>query len=499
MVEVVGFETESAAAAATKKRIDRFKHCRSDIRNQDFLEFAAAGPAGEYYDIVITNPPYVRTQQLGQKRSRELARQFHLTGRVDLYQAFTAAITQLLVEDGLLGLLTSNRFMYVQSGMAMRSLLQQRFELLSIFDLGDTGFFDAAVLPVVVIGRKSERGSANRVCQFTRVCRRERHSSDGEQATRALLGAIGYPDARNPIEVSNDHRIERGRLEWDRTAKRPWTLSNRRNRRWLQRIARYQVASFFDMADIRVGIKTTADAVFIRDNWDQLDRQQRPEDDLLKPLITHQAAERWSARTPQKRVLYPYQDDPHRKTIELERYPCAAHYLNQYRERLSSRGYLIEAGRRWFELWVPHQPRAWTATKLVWPDICEHPKFFLDRSGAVVNGDCYWAQLKSGIDSDWLYLMLAVANSTVATQFYDYRFHNKLYARRRRFMTQYVGEFPLPDLSRPVCQEIVNHTQRLLDSPPDRVARIQTELQWLVEQAFDLPASSWEAVTCCQP
>ena len=75
----------------------------------------------------------------------------------------------------------------------------------------------------------------------------------------------------------------------------------------------------------------------------------------------------------------------------------------------------------------------------------------MDQSGAVVNGDCYWSKLRLDVDPDWLYLMLAVANSEVATTYYDTVFHNKLYAGRRRFMTQYVKEFPLPKLDSKIC------------------------------------------------
>ena len=40
-----------------------------------------------------------------------------------------------------------------------------------------------------------------------------------------------------------------------------------------------------------------------------------------------------------------------------------------------------------------------------------------------------------GVTSDWLLLMLAVANSTLITRYYDAVYHNKLYSGRRRFMT----------------------------------------------------------------
>src|SRR5207237_3051669 len=49
----------------------------------DFLMFPAAATA----NLIISNPPYVRTQVLGARRSRQLAARFGLSGRVDLYHA----------------------------------------------------------------------------------------------------------------------------------------------------------------------------------------------------------------------------------------------------------------------------------------------------------------------------------------------------------------------------------------------------------------------------
>ena len=61
-------------------------------------------------------------------------------------------------------------------------------------------------------------------------------------------------------------------------------------------------------------------------------------------------------------------------------------------------------------------------------------------------------------------LMMAVANSSFVTRYYDIAFHNKLYAGRRRFMTQYVKKFPLPDVEAPVAQRVVRLVRELVAS-----------------------------------
>lgn len=45
-------------------------------------------PFNNCYDIVIANPPYVRTQILGSEQAQILAQKFQLKGRVDLYYPF---------------------------------------------------------------------------------------------------------------------------------------------------------------------------------------------------------------------------------------------------------------------------------------------------------------------------------------------------------------------------------------------------------------------------
>ena len=70
---------------------------------------------------------------------------------------------------GVLGLLTSNRFLTVKAGAAMRQLLAEQFEIKAIYDLGDSKLFDAAVLPVVLIAVKKPCDD-NGICEFHRVC-----------------------------------------------------------------------------------------------------------------------------------------------------------------------------------------------------------------------------------------------------------------------------------------------------------------------------------------
>ncbi len=443
-------------------------------------------PVLRQFDAVIANPPYVRTQVLGAATAQELARRFGLSGRVDLYHAFTKAMANVLKPGGVLGLLTSNRFLTVKSGASLRRLLRTEFDLEAIYDLGDTKLFTAAVLPVIVVARK--QSASNAPCVFDRIYE---HRPNGRVAAPEHEYA-GVLDAFRDNEIKGLVRTERGTFKIERGVLEAtddddaWSLSTSDYQEWLDRVGAHQAYSFDDVANIRVGIKTTADDVFIRDDWESLPTRLQPESELLRPLLTHVETERWIPNIPSRRVLYMHTVEGGKRTpIRLKDYPRARAYLESHKERLSSRKYVIDAGRQWYEIWVPHNPSDWSRPKIASPDIAEEPRFCFDPSGAIVNGDCYWMTLRPGFKPDWLLLLLAVANSSFVTRYYDIAFHNKLYAGRRRFMTQYVKKFPLPPLEAPVAQRIIQLVgERIANKMPDEDR--ETEIGQLVWESFGL-------------
>jgi tRNA1(Val) A37 N6-methylase TrmN6 len=442
------------------------------------------------FDAIISNPPYVRTQVLGSAIARSLAARYELSGRVDLYHAFVKAMTMVLRTGGILGLLTSNRFLTVQSGTSTREWLARHFKLLQLVDLGDTKLFEAAVLPAVLIAERCD-GVEPQECEFIRIYESAQPMSVSREE-RSVFDALDGSFSGSLRVNGVSFKVETGQLQTDCNSRAPWSLTNRGINSWLATVKAHAAASFADVAKICVGIKTTADAVFVRDNWETLPENERPEAELLHPLVTHHIAARWHLSdngSAGKRVLYPYLlSAEERAPINLEEFPRARAYLQKNRAQLTNRKYVAESGREWFEIWVPHRPKDWSRTKLAFPDISESSRFFVVEDGWIVNGDCYWTKLLPGKDDYWLMLMLAVANSSFALEFYDTVFHNKLYSGRRRFMSQYVSRFPLPKLNR--ARDILDLMPSLLSlaakghSP--ELANMEQQLNRLVWQAFGL-------------
>jgi adenine-specific DNA-methyltransferase len=502
---LIGYETDAAALKQARSLLSSAGLQRIELYNQDFLSLAGIDTLADKkqfslfdkhdhlklvkYDAIIANPPYVRTQVMGSDKAQMLAQRFGLSGRVDLYHAFTMAMANVLKPGGILGLLTSNRFLTVRSGASIRHLLRTQFDLQAIYDLGDTKLFSAAVLPVIVVARRANADTQTD-CAFDRVykCREDKSNSLLPYNHQSVLDALRDRTIKGDVCTSSGaFHIERGFLEHSKEDD-VWSLSTLENKSWLHSVRLHQLSTFEDIAYIRVGIKTTADEVFIRSDWPSLPPDLRPETALLHPLITHHEAQRW-VRTDTispKSVLYPHiTENGKRYPIDLSKYPHSSAYLNLFRERLTKRKYVIEAGRQWYEIWVPHDPDDWRQRKLVYPDISEFPRFFLDNTGSIVNGDCYWITLKEGVDPNWILLMLAVANSSFITTYYDVVFHNKLYAGRRRFMTQYVKSFPLPNLKSDAAQKAVTLAKQMLSAKAQDI-QLEETIDQLIWKSFGL-------------
>ncbi|WP_194819249.1 Eco57I restriction-modification methylase domain-containing protein [Nocardia sp. XZ_19_385] len=521
-LELTGYDLDGSAVALARSRAGN----EIDWHSGDFLIAAGKLPAGAF-DAIITNPPYVRTQQLGGAAAQLLSRQFGLTGRIDLTHPFVAVAPRLLRYGGVLGLLCANRFLTTRAGANIRAVLQRDLAPVELYDLGDTKLFEAAVLPAITIAR---RDVAVTECRYASAYEVEVTEIPSEQDLFEALtqddGSLITHNGRTfAVEVgtlstgkvppASDPAPRREHLEWkqpsppegppsipdvpaglpimtlghsgerrdsvagtglevmvvpERKSGRQddgaWRMSRPALDEWLAGVGAATWKTFGEVARIRVGIKTTADRVFISDRWRQAD--PCPEPELLFDLITHHDLEPWRiARARDTRVLYPYDTtQPRRIPVDLREFPGAAGYLQSHRAVLAGRKYVIDGGREWFEIWVPQRPHLWQVPKLVFPDISVRPRFAFDRSGAVVNGDCYWISLADIGAERIAYLLMGVANSGLGLRFYDAVCGNRLYSGRRRWITQYVSRLPVPDPGTRAASEIIDLVGEFVDGRP---------------------------------
>lgn len=478
-IKAVGYETDKKVAERTQEKLQKkFPTVSIEIRSKDFLEAVESDSTGKY-DLVIANPPYIRTQIMGAEKAQRIAEKLSLAGRVDIYYAFLLYTKHILKQDGISGYITSNKFMTIKAGNSVRNFMLQNYCVHRITDLGDTKLFTASVLPAIMIfsiGETKDKEAVDVTSVYQEL-------SEFKSAVKInnVFDAI-YDDGIYEIPDGRAFKFQQGSLQsvdLDTT----WAISSDENKRWLEIIQRHTWMTLGDVGKIRVGIKTTADNVFIGDDWSG----DKAELELLQPLITHRNAGQIVANNnDQWKVLYTHTVVNGKKVAyDIEQYPKSKAYLLQHFEQLDGRNYVKKANRNWYEIWVPQNPDSWKHRKIVFRDISEKPQFWLDKTGAIVNGDCYWIDINSDVIEEVVYLALAVANSPFIEKFYDVNFNNKLYSGKRRYQKQYVEQFPIPFYDSDLAKKAITLVKKILAEDTESASLgYKKELDLLVDQIF---------------
>lgn len=415
-IMAVGYETDENVCNKTEERLKSlFPDVIIEIRNGDFLEAVENQTVG-LYDFVIANPPYVRTQIMGSDKAQAIAEKLSLTGRIDIYYAFLVYTKNVLNKDGVAGYITSNKFLTIKSGVSVRNYMLDNYQLHRITDLGDTKLFTASVLPCIIVfslGKTEYRSDVKYTSVYESTDNADYKNIDNIFDSIFEDGYYCLPDGRK-------YRYQQGILQSvDKDSL--WNLLSEEIQNWLKKVDEKTWIHFSDIGKIRVGIKTTADNVFIGAEWND-DKENL---EWLRPLITHRNAGQILPNTNELwQVLYTHTVVNGKKTVlDIEKYPKTKAYLMKHYEQLSGRTYVAKAHRQWYEIWVPQNPEAWEHRKIVFRDISEKPQFWLDESKAVVNGDCYWIDIFPEVFEETVYLALAIANSKFIERYYDVKFN----------------------------------------------------------------------------
>ncbi|MEJ1977055.1 MAG: class I SAM-dependent methyltransferase [Acetobacteraceae bacterium] len=333
-VAVHGFETDPASLCCARQRLGAaFPAAELHLEHGDFLDFALGSPAMPGFDLIIANPPTCGTQIMGSCAAQKLGSAFGLRGRVDLYHAFLIGMAQALRPGGTAGIIVSNRFMTTKGGASLRAALRTRFALGHVWDLGDTKLFDAAVLPAVILAA-GQTGVGRPAPRFTAIYQTDAPATAAAADPIAALAMSGA--------VANHGWAAFSRAAWRARHARPadelWRIATVATDTWLATVAAHTWKVFGSIGKIRVGVKTCADPVFIRSDWDAMPETERPNCCARSPRIIAPAAFAAVAPGQRRAILYPHENaGGRRRPADLAQYPKSLAYLEAHRATLEGR------------------------------------------------------------------------------------------------------------------------------------------------------------------
>ena len=400
------------------------------------------------FDCVVGNPPYVRIQNTPrEKRERYALSYTTAAGRFDIAALFLELSEYLLSEKGRLGFIVSNKILSTAGAKKIRFFLLKHFSIEEIVDLGDTKLFDAAVLPMILIaGRVNENGDCIAYSSITELHNGAANKSSTTDLLQ-LLEKTEIPFEANVSFADRDFQVQRFYANPPSRQTNVWTFHNERQNYLLAKIRHNSACTIDELArKISVGLKTTADNVFIKPMTQEFVQQKTLERDLVFPVIESHNVERWTySWNPQQDlfVLYPHIEKNGRVIpVELDVYPKIKEYLESNRTQLEARAYLSDSGRRWYEIWVHQSPSDFRRRKIITPDLSSHNRFALDDRGFYVNGTCFYLILMDESDISY-YSILGLLNSKVIEYFHKTTSGNSLYAKRFRYWSSYIQGYPV--------------------------------------------------------
>jgi len=466
-------------------------------------ELFTSAPKQPQYNYVIGNPPYVRIHNIKPAKLRNFYREKYpktARGRFDLYMLFIELAFRALKNGGKLGYVVSNKILTSDAARGVRNLLASRFSLSDVLDLADSKLFQAAVLPVILTAEK--RKVQTHVTRYT-IARETsnpvkirsldvpimRHLSKVHhkkgyvyQTIRSVKDEKGQPIS---IESFNAHiQLKSGN---------PWYFTSNRDASIIGKIETNTTPLVDHCTNISVGIKSTADDVFCNPITQDFIIEKQIECDFVKPYVRgpniHRWQISWSGKVPKKDtyIIYPHLE-VNGKTIpvDLKILPNITKWLrksNNYK-LLSNRTYILEAGRKWYEIWVPQKPSYFEVRfKIVTPDFSTHNAFALDTEKRWCGGSAFMAIPKIQ-EKNWCLFLLGLLNSNVLEYYHKKVSSTFIYAGRYRHTVSALKKYPVPKVGPATLNEIVTYVARLLGHPDD--AKTERQLNIEVARAYKL-------------
>ena len=385
------------------------------------------------FDAIVGNPPYIRIQIMQETSASAVAyfkEHFRAAakGNYDIYVNFVERGLSLLDKGGMLGFILPHKFFNSKYGEPLRGLIANGKHLAGIVHFGSAQVFDGATTyTCLMFLSKSPRAAFEVVKPAALDTWRETGSSE-----RAIFKATSVTASEwNFVIGSGVALFQRLNEDFDKLG---------------------------DVADIFVGLQTSADDVFIGDAVKEAGKSLRLQSEVLgeevefekalfHPLVSGQDVKGYAPLPRRQFIFFPYTIEVDRAALipfaDIERdFPKVARYLEHNRKRLEERESGRMRGPNWYGyIYLKNMARQ-SLPKICVPRLVDRLCATLDGDGAhfLDNVDVGGVTFKSDYASthDLRYL-LALLNSRLLQWFFPFvsaPFRGGWMSANRQFLSQ---------------------------------------------------------------
>ena len=368
------------------------------VFNEEGVDYFLKHPElRDHFEVITANPPFIKWDRLTNEMRQSIVSFLGdgAVGKTDAFLALLAVGLGLTKPGGFLLYVVPHSFLLARNAVQMRKRLRDQCSIRIVVDLSQIPVFEGVGSYVILL--VLEKRGPHTLDQPAVVVRCR--DSVGEALQDALDGRIGSQAGYTVYQLQQE--------AFDGST---WKLLSPQQFALTKRLE--TLPHLGDIADVREGVVTGADAIFIRDAA-TVSQEGR---DIFPPLLTDREMSRFAvpSRT-RKRIFHPFVDGIKLTAEDIERnYPETWDYLTQNADKLRKRSSVVKGTVEW---WAPERsrnPRDMLCPKIVAPHLMLVPRFGVDLKGRFIVTRSPVITLKSeALGREALLILCAILNSPI--------------------------------------------------------------------------------------
>ena len=404
--------------------------------------------AGEKFDAIVGNPPYIRVQNMVHFSENEY--EYYKSAKSDLldkYFLFMEKGLQLLKPKGKMGYIIPHKFMLIKSGTSLRKLLSEKKYVKQIIHFGTEQVF---------------KGRSTYTCLLF-IEKNERKTFE-----------IGFVKDINRFYATESAEMKEYPIEYLSAA--PWTFLSNEIVQTLEK-KRDKCQPLDSLADIFVGLQTSADPIYIIESKSEKNGfikfidcngiEQEIEAAITKPCIYDMQLEKYAKIEENRRIIFPYYQEGKKQVLysidEMKQlFPKTLKYFESFKEELCKRSINNMSGNNWYQFGRSQSLKRFVKGEhLVWSVLATQGNYVYDTKTICFtgggNGPFYGLEKKDDTKESLFYIqavlnywMIEMIVKSKASKFRgDYYSHGK----------QFVAQLPIYRINFDDSNEVKIHDE----------------------------------------
>ena len=447
LLESVGFPHETTEKIAHWDPYDQ--NASADFFDPEWMFSIRDG-----FDVVIGNPPYVRQEAIRHIKP-QLAKEYGVffTKTADLFVYFYKRSIDLIKTDRQLCFISSNKFFRARYGLKLRQLLKT-CRLRIVIDFGELPVFAAGADPAIIQFQKAQPEEGHRLMAVA-----IKHSSEIQHLPEVVKEKGKILDQKH-LEDSG-WSVESGEAN---------ALLNKLRGKGTP-LGEYIKGQFY------MGIKTGLNEAFVvdGDTRNRLIAEHPSSAEVLKPFLRGRDVRQWQVNPPNLWLIFAHWG------IQIDDYPAIKKHLEKYSSALRKRA----GSQEWYELQSsPGNTDRFEQPKIIFSDIGTVLKAFYTEK-CFYGGNTVYVMPVERLEVSLLAILLSKPIDWFARQTFQC-LGDPWKGGRLRFFIQSMVTIPIPPASNTDKARLSELTKSAAQAEGEHLVAIETEINQIVYDLFDL-------------